>query len=101
MDKEPPKGSKWPAEGLHFIWDLTRAVRTPEFLRGQAEFQSPWVRVAAWSQPRCRAQFLAAAVLGLTQPREVGMFVLLPEIRQNTHFLPLGRLPFKPNKHTN
>ena len=24
------------------------AVRTPRFLRGQTEFQSAWVRVAAW-----------------------------------------------------
>ena len=24
MDREPPKGSKWPAEGLHYTWGSTR-----------------------------------------------------------------------------
>ena len=44
-------------------------------------------------------------VLGLTQPRKVGMFVLFPDVRQNplwdTHFLPSGRRPLKQtNKQT-
>ena len=30
------------------------AVRTPGLLRGQTEFQSAWVRVAAWCQARHR-----------------------------------------------
>ena len=24
MDREPPKGSKWPAEGPHYTWGSTR-----------------------------------------------------------------------------
>ena len=24
MDREPPKGLKWPAEGLHYTWGSTR-----------------------------------------------------------------------------
>ena len=24
MDREPPKGSKWPAKGLHYTWGSTR-----------------------------------------------------------------------------
>ena len=80
------------------------AVRTPGFLRGQTEFQSAWVRVAAWWRARRRVRISAAAVLGLTRPREVGTFVLFPDVRQNplwdTHFLPLGRRPYKQNKQT-
>ena len=49
---------------------------------GQSEFQSAWVRMAAWCQAGCPVRFLAAAVLGLTQPREVGTFVLFLEVRQ-------------------
>ena len=59
------------------------AVRTPGFLRGQTEFQSAWVRVAAWCRARRRVRSPAAAVLGLTWPREVGTFVLFPDMRQN------------------
>ena len=55
--------------------------------------------MAAWCQARCRVWFLVAAVLGLTRPREVGTFVLFPEVRQNpqwdTHFLPSGQRPYK------
>ena len=32
MDREPPKGLKWPAEGLHYTWGLTRGsghIRVP------------------------------------------------------------------------
>ena len=81
------------------------AVRTPGFLRGQTEFQSAWVRVAAWWRARRRVRISAAAVLGLTRPREVGTFVLFPDVRQNplwdTHFLPSGRRPYKQtNKQT-
>ena len=44
-------------------------------------------------------------MLGLPRPREVGMFVLFPDVRQNplwdTHFLPSGRRPLKQtNKQT-
>ena len=53
------------------------------FLCGQTEFQYGWVCVAAWCQARRRAQFLAAMVLGLTWPSEVGMFVLFPDMRQS------------------
>ena len=59
------------------------AVRTPGFIRGQTEFQSAWVRVAAWCWARRRVRFLVAVVLGLTWPREVGTFVLFPDVRQN------------------
>ena len=59
------------------------AVRTPGFLRGQTEFQSTWVHVAAWCRARHQVQSPAAAVLGLTGPREVGMFVLFPDLWQN------------------
>ena len=52
-------------------------------LWGQTEFQSAWVRVAAWCQARRQVRFLVAAVLGLTWPREVGTFVLFPDVRQN------------------
>ena len=43
-------------------------VGTPRFLRGQTEFQSAWV---------------CSPVLRLTWPREVGTFVLFPDVRQN------------------
>ena len=59
------------------------AVCTPGFLWGQTELQSAWVRVAAWCGARRRVQFPAAAMLGLTQPREVGTFGLFPDERQN------------------
>ena len=59
------------------------AVRTPGFLRGQTEFQSAWVRMAAWFQAKCQVQFLAAGVLGLTRSREVGTFVLILDVKQN------------------
>ena len=52
-------------------------------LRGLTEFQTAWVRLAAWCQARCRVRFLAAAILGLTWPGEVGTFVLFPDVRQN------------------
>ena len=42
------------------------AVRTPGFLRGQTEFQSAWVCVAAWCQARRRVRFPASVVLGST-----------------------------------
>ena len=60
------------------------AVRTPGFLWGQTEFQSAWVCVAAWCQARWRVWFPVVAVLGLTRPREVGTFVLFPDVRQRT-----------------
>ena len=59
-------------------------VCTPGILRGQTEFQSAWVRVAARCRARCRVHFPAAAMLGLTRPRDVGTFVLFPDVRQNT-----------------
>ena len=59
------------------------AVGAPGFLQGQTEFQSAWVRMAAWCQARRQVRFLAAAMLGLTWPREVGMFVLFLDVRQN------------------
>ena len=58
-------------------------MHTPGLLPGQTELQSAWVRVATWCQATCLVQFLAAVVLGLTMPREVGMFVLLTDVRQN------------------
>ena len=36
------KGSKWPAEGLHYTWGGVQ----PRFLQGQTEFQSAWVQLA-------------------------------------------------------
>ena len=51
-------------------------VCTLGFLWGQTEFQSALVCVAAWCRFRCRVRFPAAAMLGLTWPREVGTFVL-------------------------
>ena len=77
MDREPPKGLKWPGR-VHTIipGDQPGAVRTPGSSWGQTEFQSAWVRVAAWCQARHQVQFLAATVLGLTRPREIGTFVL-------------------------
>ena len=59
------------------------AVRTPGFLWGQTEFQSAWVRMAAWCLARRQVRSPAAAVLGFTRPREVGTFVLFPDMRQN------------------
>ena len=29
MDREPPKGSKWPAEGLHYIWGSIPGADSP------------------------------------------------------------------------
>ena len=40
------------------------AMRTHWFLRGQTEFQSSRVHVAAWCRARCGIQFPAASVLG-------------------------------------
>ena len=59
------------------------AVRTPGFLWGQTEFQSAWVRVAAWCRARRWVRSSAAAMLGLTQPREVRTFVIFPDMGQN------------------
>ena len=39
------------------------AMRTPWFLQGQTEFQSAWVRVAAWCWARCWVWYLVAAGL--------------------------------------
>ena len=64
-------------------WVQPGAVCTPGFLQGQTEFQSAWVHVAAWCRARRRVRFPAAVVLGLTRPREVGTFVLFPDVRQN------------------
>ena len=58
-------------------------VHTPRFLWRQTELQYTWVRVAAWCPARRWVQFLVAAVLGLTRPREVERFVLFPDVRQN------------------
>ena len=67
VDREPPKGSKWPAEGPHNTWGSSRGgVHT------QVPPGADWI-------PIC----LAAAVLGLTWPREVGMFVLFSDVRRN------------------
>ena len=41
-------------------------VHTPRFLRGQTEFQSAWVRVAAWCWARRRVRIPAATMLGTT-----------------------------------
>ena len=71
---------------VHTIpWVRPGALHTPGFLQGQTEFQIAWVWVcmAAWCQARCRVQFLAATVLGLTWPREAGIFILYPDVRQN------------------
>ena len=59
------------------------AVHTPGFLQGQNEFQSAWVRVATWCQARRQVQFPTAMALGLTGPREIEMFVLFPDVKQN------------------
>ena len=59
------------------------AVRTPGFLKGQTEFQSAWVRMAAWCLARRQVRSPAAAVLGLTWLREVVTFVLFPDVSQN------------------
>ena len=92
MDREPPKGSKWPAEGLHYTWGSTR-VTVQSNLPGSA-----WLLGVEQRQVR----YPAAAVLRLTWPREVGTFVLFPDVRQNplwdTHFLPSRRRPFKAKK---
>ena len=80
MDREPPKGLKWPAEGLHYTWGLTRGSA---HTRGQTEFQCAWVHVAAWYGASRQVQYLAAEVLGLTRPREVETFVLFLDVRQN------------------
>ena len=34
VDRELPKGSKWPAEGLHYTRGSTRGMSTPGFLWG-------------------------------------------------------------------
>ena len=41
------------------------------------------VEPGAGLDARRRVRYPAAAVLGLTQPREVGMFVLFSDVRQN------------------
>ena len=49
MNTESAKGSKWPAELLHYAWGFVRSnVCTPRFLQGQTEFKSTEVSVAAW-----------------------------------------------------
>ena len=58
------------------------AVCTTGFPRGQTEFQFTWVHVAASCHARRQVWFPAAAVLGLTWPREVGTIVLFPDVRQ-------------------
>ena len=78
MNRKPPKGLKWLAEGLHYTWGLTRDGAHSQVLPGgQAEFQY------AWCQARHQVQFLAAAMLGLTWPRKVGTLVLFLGVRQN------------------
>ena len=72
--------------GLQRVRTIPRAgaMRTPWFLRGQNEFKFAWVCAAAWCQARHGVQFPAAAMIGLTLPGEEGMFVLIPEVRQNS-----------------
>ena len=71
MESEPPKDSKWPAEGLHYTWGSTRVVCTPRFLQGQNELIFAWLpgvepgtQFDSW-QPGCK---------DLTLPSEVKMF---------------------------
>ena len=75
--------------------DQPGAVHTPRFLKGQTDIQSALFQVATCCQAMCRVRFPAAVVLGLTQPREVGMFVLFLDVRQNpewvTHFRSFGK----------
>ena len=105
MDREPPKGLKWPAEGPHYTWGSTRSgVHT-------------WVPQGADRIPIClglRGSLVLSQVPGLI-PGSHGVridlaqgsrnvcSVLFPDRRQNhywnTHFLPSGRGPFK--KQTN
>ena len=63
MDREPPIGSKWRAEGPQYTWSSTRSGGHTQAPLGQTEFQSAWVHMAAWCQARRRVQFLAAGVL--------------------------------------
>ena len=75
VDREPPKGLKWLAEDPHYTWRIKPgAVCTPRFLQGQTEFQSALVCVVTWCQAMHQVWFPAAAVLGLTWPRQVGTF---------------------------
>ena len=90
VDREPLKA--W--HGLQRVRTIPGvwpwAVRTLGFLREQTEFQSTWVRVAAWCWTRHRIRFPVAAMLGLTRPREVGTFVLFLDVGIPTSFLREG-----------
>ena len=102
VNREPPKGSKWPAEGLHYTWGFNSGWCTPRFLLKQTEFQSAWVCMAAWCRARGRIWLLAATVLGLTRPREeecLFCFRTWDKIPNGIPtFLPSVRRPFKQNK---
>ena len=84
VDREPPKGSKWPAEGPHYTWGLTRGgahTRVPPGADWIPICLGPRGCLVCWARRWVRSP--AAAVLGLTRPREVGTFVLFPDVRQN------------------
>ena len=73
MDGEPPKGPKWPAEGLHYTLSLTSSsAKHPGSSGGRLNSNLPGsVWLLSVELARHWLSFLAAAVLGLTQPRKV------------------------------
>ena len=102
MDEKTSKGSKWPAEGLHYTLGSTRGGVHTGIALGQTEFQSALVHVAAWCQARRQVHFLAATVLGVRIDRAKGSFFCSwtrGEFPNGiTTFLLSGRYPFKQNK---
>ena len=79
MDREPPKGLKWPAEGLHHTWGSTRGgVHAQVPPRGRLYSNLPGSAWLLGDEPG------AGFETRETRPREVGTFVLFPDVRQNS-----------------
>ena len=91
VHREPYKGSKWPAEGLHYTWGSTRGRQCPRVPLG-----TDWIPIFLG----LHGCLVSSQALG-SIPGSQGVSID-PDMRQNpwldTHFLPSGRCPFKQNK---
>ena len=52
VDREFPKGSKWPADGPHFTWGSTRGIVHIQILLKADRIQSVWFPVPALYQAK-------------------------------------------------
>ena len=72
----------WIVNHLKARNDLQRVCTIPRVQPEAVHTLNSNLPRSAWLPYVRQVRFLAAAVLGLTQPREIGSFVLNPEVRQ-------------------